>query len=109
MEEAKEVHKCLRTAAGIFTAIKVILCPCWQLCDMQVACCGEPLRVYSLHLIWACLSFMYFNYFLCFENVLLLLLPVFVLQTHVRELLGFVGTEIFCRLDSLFVDQLTMP
>jgi len=23
MEEAKEVHKCLRTAAGIFTAIKV--------------------------------------------------------------------------------------
>jgi len=25
MEEAKEVHKCLRTAAGIFTTIKV--CP----------------------------------------------------------------------------------
>lgn len=24
MEEAKEVHKCLRTAAGIFTAIKVL-------------------------------------------------------------------------------------
>jgi len=23
MEEAKEVHKCLRTAAGIFTAVKV--------------------------------------------------------------------------------------
>jgi len=25
MEEAKEVHKCLRTAAGIFTAIKVVI------------------------------------------------------------------------------------
>ena len=24
MEEAKEVHKCLRTAAGIFTVIKVV-------------------------------------------------------------------------------------
>jgi hypothetical protein len=32
MEEAKEVHKCLRTAAGIFTLIKVIfpliVCTC---------------------------------------------------------------------------------
>jgi len=28
MEEAKEVHKCLRTAAGIFTLIKVFNATC---------------------------------------------------------------------------------
>jgi len=40
MEEAKEVHKCLRTAAGIFTAIKVraLLQYCWLLCAVYAEC-----------------------------------------------------------------------
>jgi hypothetical protein len=39
MDEAKEVHKCLRTAAGIFTLIKVsFLFVCFELKPTSYVC-----------------------------------------------------------------------